>query len=178
MIRSEARKEKTYNQLGKQVHNKKPLNTFKMKKTFFAIVFSILYSNLFAQNVVSDEQAVKSVVQKYKVALEKLDLTGINMLFTENSKIFESGKSEGSYQDYIANHIGPELKHFKSFNFTDYKVNVEIDGNHAYVIETYNYKIVLEKDNSEVFRKGVSTVVLVKKNGNWQIAVSHNSSRK
>lgn len=149
-----------------------------MKKTFFVLVFSILCSTIFAQSDVSDEQAVRNVVQKYKTALEKLDVTGTDQLYTSDSKIFESGKSEGSYQDYIAHHIGPELGHFKSFTFSDYKASVDIDGSHAYVVETYNYKIVLKKDNSEVLRKGVSTVVLVKKNGTWQIAVSHNSSRK
>jgi ketosteroid isomerase-like protein len=122
--------------------------------------------------------AVKNVLKQYNSAIEKLDATGTEKLFIADSKIFESGGSEGNYAHYLEHHLNPELKEFKSFNFSDYSVEVKIDGKYAFTTETYNYTIVVAKDNSQVKRKGVATSVLKKVKGEWKIMISHNSSRK
>lgn len=126
----------------------------------------------------ADEDAVKAVLKKYNSAIESLDLTGTEKLFTANSKIFESGGSEGTYTHYLEHHLIPELKEFKSFVFSDYKADVQVEGAYAFAVQTYNYTIMLAKDNSEIKRKGVATSVLRKEKGVWKIMISHNSSRK
>ncbi|MBS1505952.1 MAG: nuclear transport factor 2 family protein [Bacteroidetes bacterium] len=125
-----------------------------------------------------DEQKVKEVLSSYKDALEKLDVKGTEELFVANSQIIESGKVEGTYQNYLAHHIGPELGDFNSFKFENYKVEVTVTGDYAFAVETYNYTIVLKKDNSEIKRKGVASSFLKKENGTWKIVHMHNSSRK
>jgi len=100
--------------------------------------------------------------------------------------LIESGKVEGTYQDYLAHHIGPELGDFTSFKFDPYNVAefdpynvaVTVTGDYAFAVETYNYTIVLKKDNSEIKRKGVASSFLKKENGVWKIVHMHNSSRK
>ena len=126
----------------------------------------------------SDVEAVKSVLKQYNRAVEKLDLAGTEELFTPDSKIYESGGREGNYAHYLEHHLTPELKEFKSFKFSDYVVEVQIDGKYAFTTETYNYTIIVAKDNTEVKRKGVATSVLKKIKGEWKIMISHNSSRK
>lgn len=147
-----------------------------MKKIFITalILFTAVLS--FAQNKEAD--AAKAVLNQYKAAVEKLDVTGTEKLFTTDSKIFESGGSEGNYAHYLEHHLGPEFKEFKSFKYSDYKADVKVDGNYAFATETYNYVIVVAKDNTEVKRKGLATSVLKKINGEWKIMISHNSSRK
>ena len=147
-----------------------------MKKILIAILFLSASIHLFAQT--NDAETAKAVLKQYKDAIEKLDVTGTEKLFTADSKIYESGGSEGSYAHYLEHHLGPEFKEFKSFKYSDYKVEVQIDGNYAFATETYNYIIILAKDNSEVKRKGVATSVLKKVKGEWKIMISHNSSRK
>ena len=147
-----------------------------MKKILIAILFLFASIHLFAQT--NDAEAAKAVLKQYKDAIEKLDVTGTEKLFTADSKIYESGGSEGSYAHYLEHHLGPEFKEFKSFKYNDYKVEVTVDGNYAFATETYSYVIVVAKDNAEVKRKGVSTSVLKKVDGEWKIMVSHNSSRK
>ena len=147
-----------------------------MKKILIAILFLFASIHLFAQT--NDAEAVKVVLKQYKDAIEKLDVTGTENLFTADSKIYESGGSEGSYAHYLEHHLGPEFKEFTSFKYSDYKVEVQIDGKYAFTTETYNYTIILAKDNSEVKRKGVATSVLKKGKGEWKIMISHNSSRK
>lgn len=121
-------------------------------------------------------EEVELVLRSYKNALEALDVSETSALFTANSRIFETGKYEGSYSDYLAHHIGPELGHFESFTFSDYEVDVQFEGPVALASETYNYRIEIE-GREPVERQGVSTSALVQDDGEWRIAVMHNSSR-
>ena len=84
-----------------------------------------------------DEEAVKSVLKQYNATIEKLDLAGTEKLFTANSQIFESGGSEGTYAHYLEHHLTPEFKEFTSFKYSDYNVDVKVDGKYAFAAETY-----------------------------------------
>ncbi|HCI72261.1 MAG TPA: DUF4440 domain-containing protein [Balneola sp.] len=132
------------------------------------------------KNMASSEEAeaVKKVLKAYKSALEALDVTGTQKLFTDDADVFENGKYEGSYQDYLDHHIGPELGHFKEFSFIDYKVDVQIEGKIAVAFETYNYKIVTRgADSRTIERQAVATSVLKKTELGWKIMQNHGSSR-
>ena len=104
-------------------------------------------------------------------------------LFSEYSKVYESGGVEGSYANYIKHHIGPELSHFNSFKFSDYNIEAEVDLPYAFVTETYIYKIDLKANpekNREaqiIKKKGVATSILKKINEKWKIIRTHSSSR-
>ncbi|TRW98999.1 YybH family protein [Flavobacterium gawalongense] len=150
----------------------------KSSKKMFAKVLLLLLSttSMFAQD--KDSDAVKAVLNQYNTAVEKLDITGTEKLFTSDSKIYESGGNEGSYAHYLEHHLAPEMKEFKSFTFSDYKVDVNVSDEYAFSTETYNYTVVVAKDNKEFKRKGIATSVLKKVNGEWKIMISHNSSKK
>lgn len=147
-----------------------------MKKLTLIVSMLFLYVTAFTQT--NEVEAAKMVLRKYHDAIQKLDAAGTELLFTADSKIYESGGIEGTYVNYLEHHLGPELKVFKSFTFSDYKADVKVDGDYAFATETYNYTIVVAKDNSEIKRKGVATSVLKKIDGKWKIMVSHSSSRK
>jgi len=125
----------------------------------------------------SDEAAVRAVLSQYKSAIERLDATDTERLFTADSTIFETGGVEGSYADYLAKHLGPELGHFKSFKFSDYKVDIRFEGPVALATETYTYRIE-PKEGEVAQRRGVATSVLKKIDGQWKILSMHNSARK
>lgn len=125
----------------------------------------------------AEAAAVRSVLAAYKSAIERLDATGTERLFTADSTIFETGGVEGSYANYLAHHLGPELKAFRSFGFSNYKVDVRFEGPVALATESYNYRI--ETAKGEVAeRRGVATSVLKKVGGEWKIISMHNSARK
>ena len=125
----------------------------------------------------ADAAAVRAVLAQYHAAIERLDATGTEALFAADSAVFETGGVEGSYADYLAHHLGPELKEFKSFKFSDYKADVRLEGPVALATETYKYRIET-KDGTIAERQGVTTSVLKKIGGEWKILVSHNSGRK
>ena len=105
-------------------------------KSLFNILILLLILHVTPAVAQNDSEKVKETLSKYKAALEKLDVTGTENLFAANSQIIESGKVEGTYQDYLAHHIGLELGDFKSFKFENYKVDVTVTGNYAFAVET------------------------------------------
>jgi uncharacterized protein (TIGR02246 family) len=147
-----------------------------MKKIIISMIILSSTFNLFAQD--KEVTAIKAVLEKYKEAIEKLDVRGTENLFTADSKVFESGGSEGTYAHYLEHHLIPEFKEFKSFKYTDYTIDIEVSNNFAFATEIYNYTIIPAKDNTEVKRKGVATSILKRTNSGWKIVVSHNSSRR
>ncbi|GAA4388654.1 YybH family protein [Hymenobacter koreensis] len=137
-----------------------------------------------AASSAADETAVKAVLTKYQQAVQKLDTTGTHRLFTANSQVFESGGVEGTYRHYAEHHLGPELKEFSAFTFSDYKAAVQVDGPYAFATETYTYTINLKKGPQDkeakapIVRRGVATSVLRKNAaGQWQIMSTHSSAR-
>ena len=125
----------------------------------------------------ADRRAVEGVLAQYKGAIERLDASGTEALFVADSAIFETGGSEGTYANYLAHHLGPELGHFRSFKFSDYKVSIRFEGPVAIASETYRYRIE-PKQGEPIERLGVATSVLRKIGGRWRILVMHNSARR
>ena len=147
-----------------------------MKKIL--MMFLLLATGTVAFTQTSDKEAVKTVLNNYKKAIEKLDTTGVVNLFVKDSKVFEQAKDEGTIGHYLEHHLGPELKEFKSFTFSDYKVDVTVAGEYAFSTETYIYTIILAKDGKEIKSQGVATSVLRKSKEGWKIVQTHSSFRK
>ena len=150
------------------------------KTTIFALII-IATSQVFGQDTNTEKQAVLKVMKTYKDALQNLTTEGTFELFTNDSEVFESGGVEGSYAHYIEHHLGPELGHFKKFEFSDYEIDAEVDLPYAFTTETYVYTIVLNPDDNgnarTIKKKGVATSILKKIDDKWQIVKTHSSSR-
>ena len=120
----------------------------------------------------------EATLAAYRDALQALDVSAAGRLFTADAQIVESGKVEGTWNEYLAHHLGPELGEFSSFTFDDYKANVRRLGDHAWGVETYTYRIVLKDRPEPVERQAVATTVLRREAGAWKILHQHVSSRR
>ena len=135
-------------------------------------------------DIQSEKQSIENVMKSYKDAIQNLTTEGTFELFTPDATVFEQGKVEGTYKDYIDHHLGPELGHFKSFTFSDYEINTTVNLPYAYTTENYLYTIVLKGDAAKgtqertIESKGVATSILEKINGEWKIIHSHTSFKK
>ncbi len=129
-----------------------------------------------APNRAADRAAVEEVLRQYRTAIERLDATGTERLFIEDSQVFENGGAEGTYANYLGHHLGPELGHFTAFRFTNVNVDIRFEGPVALATETYNYRIE-RREGEPIERRGVTTSVLRRTDAGWRIVTSHNSSR-
>ena len=157
------------------------MKALKLITLVTVFIASVNFTNAQNSKETADKQDVIAVMKAYKDALQNLTTEGTFELFTEDSKVFESGGVEGSYAHYIEHHLGPELGHFKSFTFSDYEIDVQVDGIYAFTTETYVYTIVLKpNDKGEsrtIAKKGVATSILKKIDEKWKIIKTHSSSR-
>jgi len=157
---------------------------------FMAILFMVSCNNqkttdkeVNTVDITAEKQAVTTVLKNYKDAIQSLNAEGTLALFSEDSKVYESGGSEGTYANYLGHHLGPELDHFNSFIFSDYIVDVVIDLPYAFTTETYVYTIDLKANEEKkreaqiINKKGVATSILIKTEGVWKIIKTHSSSR-
>lgn len=144
------------------------------KAVIAAALFSVSSAAIAQQ---PDRDGAAAVLSSYKSAIERLDITDIDKLFTPDAVVIESGKVEGNFTAYRNNHLGPELREFKSFAFNNYKADIRVEGPVAIATETYTYRIVL-KSGEAIDRQGVATSVLKWNEQGWQIVTTHSSSRK
>jgi len=131
-----------------------------------------------------NKEAVLQVMKSYKDAIQNLTTDGTFELFTPDATVFEQGKVEGTYEDYINHHLEPELGHFKSFTFSDYNIDITVNLPYAFATENYLYTIVLKGDESKenqeqtIESKGVATSILKKMNGEFKIIHTYSSFKK
>lgn len=124
----------------------------------------------------ADMAAVADVLSRYRAAIERLDASGTETLFVADSEVFENGGVEGSFANYLAHHLGPELGHFRSFRFGGHRLTVRFEGQVALASESYTYRI--ERHQGEpIERRGVTTSVLRRTPDGWRIVSMHGSSR-
>ncbi|MEQ9424082.1 MAG: nuclear transport factor 2 family protein [Cyclobacteriaceae bacterium] len=143
-------------------------------KILCSTVILLCSANLFGQ---TEEASVKKVLASYKAGIEALSTEGLSDLFMKESQVFESGGVEGTFEHYLDHHLGPELKEFNSFKFSDHEISVVVNLPYAFTTETYFFRIELAEDGKVVERKGVATSVLIKTDGQWKILKTHSSSR-
>ena len=148
-----------------------------MKNLLRLLCSFALFSTALTLRAADDATEIKAVLAAYKDGLEKLDVSNLTPLVTADSQVFESGGVEGTFANYLAHHIGPELAEFKEFSFRDYKVEVRIELPYAFATETYIYKIVLKEDGRVIEKKGLATSILKKMAEGWKVLQMHNSSR-
>jgi ketosteroid isomerase-like protein len=146
-----------------------------MKQIFLFFLAACLSLSAMAQT--NDVNSIKQTLNAYKTKIESLDTNGVAKLFVANSRVVEQGKDEGTISHYLEHHLGPELKDFKSFKFSNYKVDVNVIGNYAYTTESYTYTITL-KDDKEIKSNGLATSILQKMKNEWKIVQTHSSFRK
>ena len=125
-----------------------------------------------------DETQVRAVVTAYKDAIQRMDVSQTPGLFWADSEIFENGGVEGSFAYYLKHHLGPEFADLAGFDFRNHETKVEIDGDTAFVSETYTYHITF-KDSARapIERRGAATSVLRKRGDEWRFDVYHSSAR-
>ena len=142
------------------------------------VVVTALWPTPTYADTAADVAAVKTVLQSYSDAVQKLDGSLATPLFAPDAHIFEQGGDEGSWSTYLKNHLGPEFAEFSSFVFSDYQANATIEGDLAIASETYRYTLIVKASGERVERLGAATSVLKRTADGWKIVQYHSSSRK
>lgn len=124
----------------------------------------------------NDVAGAEAALTAYRTALTARDADAMTALFAEQSFVYENGKDEGSFTNYMEHHLRPELDAITSFTFGEPTIAVTRMGHLAFGRETYSYRIELA-DGRVIDREGVATSVLMHDADGWKIVQYHSSSR-
>lgn len=142
----------------------------------FAVAFGAAPARAHPIDCGNQRAAITRMLADYRGAIERLDARGTERLFAADSAVFENGGVEGTYANYLAHHLGPELGHFRSFRFSDHQLNLWCHGDVAVATETYNFRIE-RAEGEPIVRRGVTTSVFHRTGRDWRIVNMHGSSR-
>jgi len=122
-----------------------------------------------------EEAAVTSVLKSYAAAVEAKDLKQVEqyVVTTADFTMFEGGHVNRGWDDYRDNHLGPELKQFKTIEYVFSDIKPSVGTSLAYA--TFKYTIAVNMENRSISAKGLATAVLVKGTDGWRIVHMHTS---
>ncbi len=124
----------------------------------------------------NDEKAVRDVLTREAVAVEKGDLAALDKIWanSEDVTVFESGHANYGWTDYRNNHLAPELKEFKNTKYAFSDLKVKVDGKTAWA--TFKYTLSADIKERKIESGGLGTAVLEKRDGRWRIVHWHSSA--
>lgn len=136
----------------------------------------VLISGAFAQqNNDNQAAAVTETLNKYAAAVQSKNLSEVEKYTVagEAFSMFEGSHINWGWMDYRDNHLGPELKEFKSiqYSFSDIKTHMSSDMAYA----TFKSHIAVKMEAREVEGESLATAILMKTAEGWKIQHMHTS---
>lgn len=149
-------------------------------KILFYVMFIIAISPLRAfpqENKSSDRNEIGKIIERYYSALEAKDVGEMSTLVDANLVVLEGINKNTGWLDYRDNHIGKEMKEWKSYSSKNRKVVISANGPaQAYAIVELDFQINLEKKALRF--QGADTFVFVKtKDRSFRIQHIHSSAK-
>lgn len=123
------------------------------------------------------EPAVLAAVAAYRSAIAEGNLEKLGAVVEPELTVMEGTHLNRGWADYRDNHIGPEMKEWKSFRVADPTVvDVSVAGDWAYAVSRATYTIALPAKS--VVLESAETYVLRRRGGSWRVRHVHSSARK
>ena len=129
-----------------------------------------------AAKAASGEAAVLAAVSAYRSAIAEGSLDKLAAVVEPELTVLEGMHLNQGWADYRDNHIGPEMKEWKSFSVADPSVvTVSVAGDWAYAVSRATYTIVMPEKT--VVLEAAETFVLRRRGGSWRVRHVHSSAR-
>ena len=124
----------------------------------------------------SGEAFVLAAVSAYRSAIAEGSLDKLAAVVEPELTVLEGMHLNRGWADYRDNHIGPEMKEWKSFSVADPSVvTVSVAGDWAYAVSRATYTIVMPEKT--VVLEAAETFVLRRRGGSWRVRHVHSSAR-
>ncbi len=148
-----------------------------MRSTQFLAAVALGAALAVPASAASGEPAVLAAVAAYRSAIAEGSLDKLAAVVEPELTVLEGMHLNQGWADYRDNHIGPEMKEWKSLRVSDPSVvDVSVAGDWAYAVSRATYTIALPRRT--VVLEAAETFVLRLRGGSWRVRHVHSSSRK
>ena len=123
------------------------------------------------------EADVLKIIADYRAAMEARSIERLEGAVDPDLLVLEGVHKNVGWADYRDNHIGPEMREWKSFRVKDPKIlEIAVVDAMAYVVQEATFEIAMADKN--VILAGAETFVLKKGPAGWRIAHLHFSGKR
>lgn len=129
-----------------------------------------------AQSV--DQASATAALLAVFAAAERNDLNALDSLYAGDSlTVIEGAGINKGWADYRDNHLGPELKVMKNFNYRPVDIELRIVGNTAWA--TFRYTLKADMNGRAIDNVGRGTAILERRavGGRWVVRHTQTGSR-
>ena len=121
------------------------------------------------------QSAVRTIVALFAAA-ERSDFAALDTLYAGDSLLVVEGAGiNRGWRDYRDNHLAPELKDFKHFQYRPFEIEARVVGELAWV--TYRYALAADIGERKIDAIGRGTAILEKRGGKWIVRLTQTGSR-
>lgn len=123
-----------------------------------------------------DARSAVHTIEALFAAAERSDLAALDTLYASDSLlVIEGAGINRGWQDYRDNHLGPELKEFKNFQYRPFEIEARVVGEIAWV--TFRYAIAADMGERKIDAVGRGTAILEKRGAKWIVRLTQTASR-
>ncbi len=123
-----------------------------------------------------EAESAARMVQILFAAAERGDLAALDTLYAGDSLLVVEGAGiNRGWRDYRDNHLGPELKEFRNFQYRPFEIEARVVGNLAWV--TFRYAIGAEIGERKIDSVGRGIAILEKRGTRWVVRLTQTASR-
>lgn len=123
-----------------------------------------------------DSANVRMTVLNLAAAYERGDLAALEQILEPGVVVFEGGRADRGWNEYLERHLGPELIAWQERRFDIDALDLHIASGMAWV--TFEYGIQAVTERGPVSTGGLGTAVLEQRGGLWSITHLHLSSSR
>ncbi|MGH7454411.1 MAG: nuclear transport factor 2 family protein [bacterium] len=147
----------------------------KTHSLIFVISFALTGAALAQENSDIQTAGVIETLNQYVAAVQSKSMPEIekHVVANEAFSMFEGSHINWGWVDYRDNHLGPELKEFKSIQYSFHDIKTHVSGDMAYA--TFKSHIAVKMASREVEGESLATAILMKTANGWKIQHMHTS---
>jgi hypothetical protein len=147
-----------------------------------AITVGLLTVLFFPQNLQAQEDdsgALISIIDAVEKGWEQADGRPFREHFLdfEGARYIESGGQNAGLTDLIEHHVEPEGDALDSLELNFSNVEMNVEGEFAWVIADVDVKATVKSDQREIHNRGYETFLFRRVDGKWMVIHTHSSSR-
>ncbi len=154
----------------------------KQTRIALAMILGLFTVLFFPQNLQAQEDdsgALISIIDAVEKGWEQADGGPFREHFLDfdGARYIESGGQNAGLTDLIEHHVEPEGDALDSLELNFSNVEMNVEGEFAWVIADVEVKATVKSDQREIHNRGYETFLFRRVDGKWMVIHTHSSSR-
>jgi ketosteroid isomerase-like protein len=147
-----------------------------MRLMLIMLTAAAVPTTVVAQRPAADTTEVRLVIEALFAAAERGDMVALDTLYAgADLTVIEGAGIDRTWERYRDDHLGPELRAFRNFQYRPSQIEPHVHGDLAWAI--FRYSLRAEYQGRELDQVGRGTAILERRGDRWVVRHTQTSSR-